>query len=347
MTTGRPFDCVPADLATVLDPEWLTIALDDVGPAERVVAVKQVDRSATLAQKILFHVTIEAGDGTRRMVNCCAKGHFDEGPFTLLTEAHVYRDLRPHIGLRGPRAHYTGIDDSTGRAMIIMDDVLSEGATFLNAFVPYSVSLARDSLSQLARLHAATWDQPAWQARSWLAPALAWMPPLYSTVALQKLLDDGRGADLPPELRDAAQLQAALRRTAEMRGTCVIHGDTHSGNAYLDHVGRACWLDWQITQWGHWSIDVSYHLATVLDIADRRAHEVDLLRHYLEELAANDVRPPPWDEAWARYTTGFSWGYFLWVITTISSRDVVMLHIPRLGAALADHETFQRLAADD
>jgi hypothetical protein len=38
-------------------------------------------------------------------------------------------------------------------------------------------------------------------------------------------------------------------------------------------------------------------------------------------------------------------GYFLWVITQISSRAVVPIHLPRIAAVLADHDTFRRLGA--
>ena len=88
---------------------------------------------------------------------------------------------------------------------------------------------------------------------------------------------------------------------------------------------------------------MSYHLATVLDIDDRRAHEAELLRHYLDELASLGVPALAWHDAWDLYTLSFSYGCFLWVITRISSRAVVLIHIPRLAAALTDHDTFRRL----
>jgi hypothetical protein len=84
-------------------------------------------------------------------------------------------------------------------------------------------------------------------------------------------------------------------------------------------------------------------LATVLDVESRRAHEADLLRHYLQQLESHGTMAPEWDEAWEQYTLSFSYGYFLWVITRISSRAVVLIHIPRLAAALTDHDTLRRL----
>ena len=178
--------------------------------------------------------------------------------------------------------------------------------------------------------------------------ALTTSPPdgrVLSREVLQPLLNDGRGPDVPAELRDADNVLEALRRTADHAITCVIHGDTHSGNVYLDRDRRACWLDWQVTQHGNWATDVSYHLATVLDVETRRAHEAELLRGYLQELESNGIAAPVWEEAWDQYTLSFSWGYFLWVITQVSSRAVVLIHIPRLAAALTDHDTFRRLGA--
>src|SRR5262249_6986631 len=145
------------------------------------------------------------------------------------------------------------------------------------------------------------------------------------------------------ELRDAEAVTEAARRVGERDAMCVIHGDTQSGNAYLDGDGRACWLDWQITQRGRWSTDVAYHLSTVLDIETRRAHERERLEHYLDALAAAGGPAPAWDAAWDDYTLGFAYGYFLWSITRVSSRAVVLVHMPRIAAALTDHDTFRRL----
>jgi aminoglycoside phosphotransferase (APT) family kinase protein len=339
------FDPAPSELDEVLDHEWLTSALSDVEADERVVHVDQLGRSQTLAHKVRFAAVIAGPDGQRRTRAYCIKAHFGEGsPETLLTEAHVYRDLRPRLEVRAPRAYYTGIDESRGRALIVMDDVQSEGGRFLSAHEPYSVATCRGALAQLARLHAATWDDPQWEV-DWLGPRLITTAALFPTKALQRLLDDGRGEGLAPELLDAHRVQEAVAITAALPATCVIHGDTHSGNVYLDSVGRPCWLDWQVTQRGHWSIDVSYHIATALDIGDRRLHEHELVRGYLDDLASLGVVTPSWDEAWERYTLGFSWGFLLWTITRISSRAVVLIHMPRLGAALADHHTFERLGA--
>jgi aminoglycoside phosphotransferase (APT) family kinase protein len=171
------------------------------------------------------------------------------------------------------------------------------------------------------------------------------MAGLFERARLQEMLDDGRSDGLPAELRDAARLAGALQRTADLPVTCMIHGDTHSGNVFTDRQGRVGWFDWQLAQRGSWSVDVAYHLGAVLPTPTRRAHEADLLRHYLEQLGAGGVTAPTFEDAWELYIRSAAWGYFLWAITMITSRAIVEIHVPRLGAALADHETFRLLGA--
>ena len=85
-------------------------------------------------------------------------------------------------------------------------------------------------------------------------------------------------------------------------------------------------------QRGNWATDISYHLGDRPRHRGRAAaHEAELLRHYLRELESLGAPAPAWDDAWEQYTLGFSYGYFLWVITRISSRAVVLIHIPRTG----------------
>jgi hypothetical protein len=224
-----------------------------------------------------------------------------------------------------------------------MEDVVANGGHVLSAHSPYSLETIRDTLGQLARLHAATWGPARLDGLEWLGRGVRGTWKDFPADFLTDLLHDGRGPDLPQELLDGEKVKEAMLRTGDAAETCVVHGDTHSGNAYLDGAGQACWLDWQVVHVGHWATDVSYHIATSLDIEDRRTHENELLRHYLAELAGAGVEPPPWDEAWDQYTLLFPYGYFLWAITRISSRAVVLVHIPRLGTAIADHDSFRRL----
>jgi aminoglycoside phosphotransferase (APT) family kinase protein len=120
----------------------------------------------------------------------------------------------------------------------------------------------------------------------------------------------------------------------------VIHGDAHVGNVYLDALGQPSLLDWQLVQRGMWYLDVGYHIASALTVDDRRRMERDLLRHYLDRLAAAGVDAPSWDAAWLGMRRGIVHGFFLWGITLKVDPAVTSVLLERLGTAAADHDAF-------
>ena len=236
---------------------------------------------------------------------------------------------------------YVAIDADT--AIIVMEDVVAAGGLFMNPHRPLPVDVTRDTLSQLARLHASTWGLASVGDIEWLGVGRAVLGSRYPEGVLQGWLDDGRADGFPPELRDAGNLVAALEVHARNPVTCVLHGDTHTGNVYLDAEGRGCWFDWEVVQTGNWAQDIAYHLSTVLTIEDRRAHERELVRHYLAELAAHGAPAPDFEDGWELYRRSFTYGYLLWVITQVRGRDEVLAHMPRIAAAMSDHDTYRLL----
>ena len=197
---------IPATLEAVLDHEWLGEVLDDVASDERIVAVEQIDSTKTLAQKVRFRATVESSDGRRRTKSYCVKAHLDGSPGNdLFSEARFYRELAPFLDVRMPGAYYTGINEDAAQAMIIMDDVVDMGGQFLSAHSPYSLETTQDSLSQLALLHASTWDCGRTSHLEWLSPRIRPMTEFFSGGLLQSLLDDGRGPGIAPELRRRRQ----------------------------------------------------------------------------------------------------------------------------------------------
>ncbi len=336
-----PMTIVPASRDELLDPGWLRAALEDLGDDDRIVRVEPTDTSKTRAEKLRFAVTVETSDGLDVRFYC-AKAFLD-GTGSIIAEARFYRDLAPRLSVRRPRVAYVAIDADTSASIIVMEDIVASGGLFMNPHRTFSIDVTRDSLSQLARLHGSTWGLASLGDVEWLGGSRHTVGSMYTAPSLQALLDDGRAYGFPPELRDAQNLVAALEVHARNPVTCVLHGDTHTGNVYLDHDGRACFFDWEVVQTGNWAQDVAYHLATVLTIEDRRAHERELVRHYLTELAAHGAPSPDFEEGWELYRRSFTYGYLLWVITQIRGRDEVLAHMPRLAAALSDHDTYRLL----
>jgi hypothetical protein len=336
-----PTTIVPTNREELLDPVWLRAALEDLGETDRIVRAEPTDTSKTRAEKLRFAVTVEGPDG-RAVRFYCAKAFLD-GAGSVFPEARFYRDLAPRLNVRRPRVAYVAIDPGTDAAIIVMEDIVAGGGLFMNPHRTFSIDVTRDSLGQLARLHASTWGLATVRDVEWLRPGRHAIGGMHTAASLQTLLDDGRAEGFPPELRDGQNLVDALEVHGRYPVTCVLHGDTHTGNLYLDHDGRACFFDWEVVQTGNWAQDVAYHLGTVLAIDDRRAHERALVGHYVSELAAHGGPGFDFEEAWELYRRSFSYGYLLWVITQIRGRDEVLAHMPRLAAALTDHDTYRLL----
>jgi aminoglycoside phosphotransferase (APT) family kinase protein len=333
---------VPTNRDELLDPEWLRAALNDFEEGERIVRVERTDSTKTRAEKLRFAVTVQRSN--RLAVRFyCAKAYLDGVPGPSPLEARFYRDLAPRLSVRVPRVPYVAVDPDSAAPIIVMEDIVANGGLFMNPHRTFPLSVTRDSLSQLAQLHESTWGLESVRELDWLGTSRTMMAGRFDAESLQALLDDGRADGYPAELRSGQNLFDAMERHAKFPVTCVLHGDPHTGNVYLDRADQPCFFDWETVQTGNWAQDVAYHLGTVLSIEDRRANERELVRHYLAEVAEYGGPLIDFDEGYELYRRSFSYGYFLWVITMIRGRDEVLAHLPRLATALKDHGTYRLL----
>ena len=152
----------------------------------------------------------------------------------------------------------------------------------------------------------------------------------------------------PVALHNPERLRAAFSvyRSAVRRGpTCLVHGDPHIGNAYLELDGSVGFVDWQTAAIGNWVHDVNYFMVSALDVPDRRAHERDLLGYFLKALAAHDVAAPTPAEAWDDYRRATVYGFLCWLCNPDiwQPPDVNAATFARFGLAMLDHETYTAL----
>lgn len=349
---------VPDSLEQALSPQWLTAALQERFPGVEVSAVVPgpvVDRISTNARFV-----IQCADAVPVGLApaLCVKGYFNEigraACYVGAPEAGFYRDLAAASKVRTLKSVYADIDPATRHGVIITEDVVAQGGTFLDGNSPHTPDQTAQTLAEFARLHAATWIDPGWATAEWLAPRLGGVLDVWGPSATTDIIsanfDGPNGQRVPHEVRDAQRLVDAYRRLmalttaeAETKPWCVIHGDAHVGNLFVDAAGGASLVDWQLVQRGMWYLDVGYHIASTLTVEDRRCAEKDLLRHYLDALASRGVTPPPWDEAWRAITFGMVHGFFLWGITTKMQPAIIATLLHRLGTAAADHNALSVL----
>jgi hypothetical protein len=87
--------------------------------------------------------------------------------------------------------------------------------------------------------------------------------------------------------------------------------------------------DWQCVTRGHWSRDLAYALSSTLDVEQRRSWEVELIQHYLDELAERTGSSPmEFEEAWLRYRQQLPGALFMWTPTLAVAHVVGRLRVP-------------------
>lgn len=342
----------PLDLDEVLAPSWLDAVLAPLYPGARVASTTVVETLTTIASKVRFLVEYVPGCDAGAPTAMCVKGYFAPQSRSMATlgqiEARFYDDVAPHLGVRVPTCLSSAIDAATGHGLILMTDLVAEGATFLTALSPYTVEQAAATLEQLAHLHVTEPNRLDLPEPAWLDPRLAGYLSYVSAERLQEQLDDGRGVALAADTRRADRLRAAFTtiaaRAAASAG-CLIHGDAHAGNLFVAADGRPGLIDWQVVQRGSWELDVAYHLAAVLDVPDRERHEGALLDHYLDAVRSHGGEPPSRVHAWDAYRDALVYGYFMWAITSRVERPVIDTFVTRLGSAVQTHDSLARLGA--
>lgn len=344
---------MPELLDEVLSPQWLTAALGTRYPGIEVTAVSRGPAVSRVATNARFTIECASGLPAGLAADLCVKGYYSQAGqvfrHTGEPEASFYRDIAPLTRMRTLRCLFADYDPGTRASVILSEDVVAQGAVFLDALSDYTPDQAAESLAELAKLHAATWQAPALAAVGWLEPRLKTYLEYRGVDDIRVNFEGPIGARVPAGLRDSQLLADTYRALAEVvpreRPWSVIHGDPHVGNLFLDSAGRPSFLDWQLTQRGPWYLDVGYHVASALTVPDRRRSERDLLRHYLGELAAAGVDVPSWDDAWRGFRRGIVHGFYLWAITLKVDPAITSELLERLGTAAEDHDAYAAVLA--
>jgi hypothetical protein len=341
---------IPDTVEELLTPAWVTSALAGRFPGVRVTSVTPGPVVSRVSTNVRFHIEGELPDGL--CPDLCVKGYFSEVGASYRhvgePEAYFYRDIAGSTGMRTLRSVYADVDPATRHGVVITEDIVAQGGTFLDARSDYTPDQTAESLGELAKLHAATWSQSHYADAPLLASRLESYFAVRGVADIRGNFEGPIGARVPDAVRDAERLADVFARlavsTPSVRPWAVIHGDAHVGNVYLDGGGRPAFLDWQLVQRGPWYLDVGYHLVSALTIEDRRRTERDLVQHYLDRLRAGGVDAPSSDDAWSGIRRGIVYGFFLWGITLKVDPAVTSTLLERLGTATADHDAFAAVA---
>ncbi len=341
---------VPETLKELASPEWLTTALGQAYPGIEVTAASIESIDTRISTNAFIRIECTAGSPAGVPPHLlCAKGYFsDTGNWAYRaageSEAIFYRDAVAGVGVRTLPCVYADVDQESRHGVVITEDIAAEGAVFVDPRTPRSSSEVAATLEQYAAMHARTWDAPWVRDAEWLASKIASTRGARSSLEIQEQFDGPLGAGVPKHYRNAEQLLAAYGALPAIAASaptpCLIHGDAHLANIFMDVQGRPGLLDWQLVQRGPWFIDVGYHVASSLSLEDRRTSEQDLLALYLGHLASAGISVASEKEVWAGFSCGVVYGLFLWSITLKVKPEITTDMLARLGAAAADHDVY-------
>ena len=293
------------ETADAIDAGWLTSALAPRFPDVRVSGVDVLERNEVTNShaRLRIHYGEQAGAPDLVFAKLLPSDPARRDTIAATNmgrrEALFYATLAPSLPLRVPDAYVAVHDDRDGSFVLLLEDLaMSECAVSDGTWGVAPDSAAR-ALEELAVLHA-RFEDPARRAAD--AP---WVPraahrSAYGATLLRYGLDHHRDR-LSDDFASVAEIYIergdVLHALWQVGPTTVIHGDTHIGNLFDDH-GRTGFLDWGIINVSTPMRDVSYFLNMAMGIEDRRVHERDLLRHYLDRRAGAGASVITFDDAW-------------------------------------------------
>lgn len=350
-----------------LTPALLTSLIGDRHPSAVIDAVEVLqaksygEQMVSTSARAVLRLHYRAGSPldlpTRVVVKMSRGVDTIMAPF-YRNEVAFYRDMRPQLAIEAPRVFGASYDPESLHFALVLEDLTERGARFPN--VTESVELAdiEGLVETQAALHAAFWNSPRFRTdlaslethlHGGVATLMNELAPVYiqheiDTVPFKREIVQ-RLRTTGPELLAGVQ---ALQRYQSRLPQTLVHGDSHLGNTYLLPARRGGLLDWQLCVRGYCLHDVSYLLATSLEIEARRRHERDLLTHYLERLREHGVREPPsLEEAWREYGRAMIWGVYIgWLTTPVVNYgwEINVVNHLRLMTAYEDLDTARLLA---
>jgi len=343
-----------------ITPQWLSAALRFRYPTVEVTRSTVEDVIYGTSTKIRVRCEYNtAGARAGLPPTLIVKGGFEAHSPKMkemyANEIRFYRDVQPNVPINSPKCYYAGSDPNSHQSIVIMEDLKAANARFLHPQHPQPYDEVAWRLADMARYHAHTWNSPEFAAGGsldWVGSRFDGWSVTYQERYLvpdvwRHYMESPRGAAISNRLHDAGQMRRALLRIGELERAephCLIHGDTHLGNLYIEANGTPGFFDAQVAR-ASWHLEVSYHMTCALDIADRRQWERPLLVHYLEALKSHGIAAPTFDKAWLSYRRSLAYGLFIFVINEIrfQTEAINTAYTARFGAACLEHDTMALL----
>ncbi len=267
-------------------------------------------------------------------------------------EHRFYAELAPKSSLRTPKVYHvtcvTADAPEDERYMLLLEDLSS--LTLGDQLAGLSVEQAEHALVAIAGHHAAFWGGAGLEHADFVpiinGPLNQAGASIYdaSLPGFMEAFGDVILPELEAYVAGYASVRGKILDDLEAMPHTLVHFDYRADNLMFDTDGSVAVVDWQTISQGGGAEDVGYLLSQNLTVADRRAHETDLLRSYHDVLVAHGVSGYSFETLQADYAVGIACGWVIPVFAVgtldfTSDRAVALWTavVERTQAALLDH----------
>jgi hypothetical protein len=277
-----------------------------------------------------------------------------------ISETTFYNRFRALLTLDAPTAYYAAYDMESWAAIAMLND-MADLVEFCTEKTELTLASVRSQLNLLASLHGPFYEDPRLKGEfADLLPFHWRLNNLDRQHGVGACCKEGLAASehlVPARLFQQRERVWDSTLTAvnwqSTQPETLTHSDVHLKNWYRRPDGEMGLSDWQAFGRGHWARDVAYALGTALPVEMRRAKEEDLLRYYLDRLAAHGGPSIPYDTAFRHYRAQFLGALAFWTLTyrpTASMPDMqpvetTEVFIHRLGHAVDDLDALAAVEA--
>jgi len=327
-------------------PEWLSDVLHQ--PVEAVTAI---DRIGTGQMSRNYRLSLTGGPDLAATIvikvpsDDAATRELGAGAYSK--EVIFYRDVAQRISTGVARCHHHEMSESGSEFTLVLDDMAP--AEQGDQIAGCTIDEARRAITNLAGIHAATWNDDALAASIGLLDADAsGLGDLYAMAYDQFVAHyDGRLDPATRPVLDPFRDLASKWTELGGRPSTITHGDYRLDNLLFTDTTIVA-VDWQTLSYGPPARDLAYFLGNSVRIDDRRKHERELLTHYLDTLAGHGI-----DYSLADLQADYALGAWLGPIVTVVGAfvatrtdrgdEMFIAMADRAAAQLADHDSLSVL----
>jgi hypothetical protein len=317
--------------------DWLTQALRESGalPRGRVTeAPGTVIGNGKMGENVRYELLYEgapddaprsvvaklpASDPTARASSAAQGSYWREVSF--------YREVAPRLPLRTPRAYAALVDDNKADYVILMEDM--RPAEPGDQIAGCDAARAELAVREVAKLHAPLFGDPWLETLPWVTQTTAENAQMGQMImtALWPGFVERFGAAMSPEGQQLGERFASAYAGFALAydgPRTLVHADYRLENALFGNAlggPPIAVVDWQSCLHTCPLVDVAYFLGGGLPVAERRAHERELVEIYRREMAALGVELDR-ETCWREYRRAALHGVLITVLgSMLSSAD--------------------------